>query len=118
MLEPRPFVRNGESDTLGWAVFSSGDWAELEAADLYATRALFPLKSAVPEAPARPKAEATRRQRDPEHEELLVWVSANKAELAPRLIEALEKLESSHPDSSEERDAKSQIYRIQRRARR
>ena len=118
MLEPRAFVRNGESDTLGWAVFSSGDWAELEAADLYATRALFPLKGAVPEAPARPKAEATRRQRDPEHEELLVWVSANKAELAPRLVDALEKLESSHPDSSEERDAKSQIYRIQRRARR
>ena len=118
MLEPRPFVRNGESDTLGWAVFSSGDWAELEAADLYAARALFPLKGAVPEAPARPKAEATRRQRDPEHEELLVWVSANKAELASRLVDALEKLESSHPDSSEERDAKSQIYRIQRRARR
>jgi hypothetical protein len=118
MLEPRPFVTNGSADTLGWAVLSSGDWAELEAADLYATRALFPLKGAVPKAPARPRADASRRQRDPEHEELLVWVSANKAELAPKLVDALEKLETSHPDSAEERDAMSQIYRVQRRARR
>ena len=118
MLEPRPFVRNGSSDTLGWAVFSTGDWAELEAADLYATRALFPLKGAVPNAPASPKADPTRRQRTPEHEELLEWVSANKDELTQRLVDALEKLENSHPDSVEERDALSQIYRIQRRARR
>ena len=118
MLEPRPFVRNGSSDILGWAVFSTGDWAELEAADIYATRALFPLKGAVPQAPARPRADATRRQRTPEHEELLEWVSANKEELAPRLIEALDKLETSHIDSAEERDALSQIYRVQRRARR
>ena len=118
MLEPRPFVKNGSSDTLGWAVFSSSDWAVLEAADLYATRALFPLKGAVPKGPARPRADATRRQRDPEHEELLVWVSANKDELTPQLVDALEKLETSHPDSTEERDAMSQIYRIERRARR
>ncbi len=118
MIEPRPFVANGSSDTLGWAVFSSGDWAELEAADLYATRALFPLKGEVPEAPASPKADATRRQRTPEHEELLAWVSANKDELTARLVDALEMLETSHPDSSEERDALSQIYRISRRARR
>jgi hypothetical protein len=117
MLEPRPFVKNGSSDTLGWAVFSSSDWAELEAADLYATRALFPLKGVVPEA-AVPEAEATQRQRTPEHEELLAWVSANNAEMAPQLVEALEKLETSHPDSTEERDATSQIYRISRRARR
>ena len=117
MLEPRPFVKNGSSETLGWAVFSSSDWAELEAADLYAVRALFPLKGVVPEA-AVPEAEAARRQRTPEHEELLAWVSANKAELAPQLLEALEKLETAHPDSNEERDATSQIYRLGRRARR
>jgi len=118
MLEARPFVKNGSSDILGWAVFSSGDWAELEATDLYATRALFPLKGAVPQAPERPRADAARRERTPEHEELLVWVSANKAELASKLVDALEKLETSHPDSAEERDASSQIYRIERRARR
>ena len=118
MLEPRPFVKNGSSDTLGWAVFSSSDWAELEAADLYATRALFPLKGAVPKAPALPKAEAIRRPRTPEHEELLAFVSANKEELMPQLVDALEKLETSHSDSTEERDATSQIYRIGRRARR
>jgi hypothetical protein len=117
MLEPRPYVKNGASDTLGWAVFSSSDWAELEAADLYAVRALFPLKGAVPKA-ALPQAEAIVRQRTPEHEELLVWVSANKDELVSQLVEALEKLENSHPDSTEERDAMSQIYRIGRRARR
>ena len=117
MLEPRPFVKNGSSETLGWAVFSSSDWAELEAADLYATRALFPLNGVVPEA-ALPEAEATRRQRTPENEELLAWVSANKAEMAPQLVEALEKLETAHPDSTEERDATSQIYRLGRRARR
>jgi len=118
MLEPRPYVKNGSSDTLGWAVFSSSDWAELEAADLYATRALFPLKGAVPRAPALPRADASRRQRTPEHEELLAWVGANKDELTLRLVAALEKLETSHPDSAEERDAMSQIYRVQRRARR
>ena len=118
MLEPRPFVKNGSSDTLGWAVFSSSDWAELEAADLYATRALFPLKGAVPKAPTLPNAEAMRRQRTPEDEALLAWVSANKDELRPRLVEALEKLETSHPGSAEERDAMSQVYRIKRRARR
>jgi hypothetical protein len=118
MLEPRPFVKNGSSDTLGWAVFSSSDWAELEAADLYATRALFPLKGAVPKTPASPNAEAIRRERTPEHEALLVWVSANKDELTPKLVDALEKLETAHPDSTEERDAMSQIYRIERRAHR
>ena len=118
MLEPRPYVKNGSSDTLGWAVFSSSDWAELEAADLYATRALFPLKGSVPQAPASPKSEAAARQRTPEHAELLEWVSANKEELMPRLVDALEKLEASHPDSTQERDAMSQIYRVQRRARR
>jgi hypothetical protein len=118
MLEPRPFVKNGSSDTLGWAVFSSSDWAELEAADLYATHALFPLKGAVPKAPALPQAEAMRRQRTPDHEALLGWVSANKDELTAQLVDALEKLETSHPDSTEERDATSQIYRISRRARR
>ena len=118
MLEPRPYVNNGSSDTLGWAVFSSGDWAELEAADLYATRALFPLKGKVPKAPALPKAEAIGRQRTPEHEALLVWVSENKDELTPQLVDALEKLETSHPDSTEERDAMRQIFRISRRARR
>ena len=117
-LEPWPYVKNGSSDTLGWAVLSSSDWAELEAADLYATRALFPLKGAVPKAPALPKAEAIRRPRTPEHEELLAFVSANKEELMPQLVDALEKLETSHPDSTEERDATSQIYRIGRRARR
>ena len=55
MLEARPYVKNGSSETLGWAVFSSSDWAELEAADLYATRALFPLKGAVPQRPPGPK---------------------------------------------------------------
>jgi hypothetical protein len=118
MLEARPFVKNGASDTLAWAVMSSGDWADLEAVDVYAARALFPLKGAVPQAPVRPRGDATRRQRTPEHEELLVWVSANKAELASKLGDALEKLETSHPESPEERDALSQIYRVQRRARR
>jgi len=118
MLEPRPYVKNGSSDSLGWAMFSSGDWADLEATDLYATRALFPLKGTVPTAPERPKGDAARRPRTPEHAELLVWVSANKEELAPRLIDALEKLETSHPGSPEERDAMSQIYRVERRARR
>ena len=118
MLEPRPYVGNGSTDNLGWAVFSSSDWAELEAADLYATRALFPLKGMVPEAPASSKAEAVARPRSAEHAELLEWVSANKEELMPRLVDALEKLETSHPDSTEERDAMSQIYRIKRRARR
>ena len=118
MLEPRPYVKNGSSDTLGWAVFSSGDWAELEAGDLYVTRALFPLKGKVPNAPAGPKAEALRRQRTPENEALLAWVRANKDALMPQLVDALEKLETSHPDSTEERDAMSQIYRIGRRARR
>ena len=118
MLEPRSFVANGSTDTLAWAVFSSSDWAELEAADLYAVRALFPLKGSVPTAPARPKAAAGRRPRTPEHEELLAWVSANKDELKARLVDALEKLETAHPDSPEERDAMSQIYRVQRRARR
>ena len=118
MLEPRPFVRNGSSDILGWAVFSSSDWAELEAADLYATRALFPLKGAVPKAPELPQADAERRQRTPENAELLEWVSANRAEMAPQLLEQMEKLETSHPGSNEERDATSQIFRIGRRARR
>jgi hypothetical protein len=49
---------------------------------------------------------------------LLGWVNANKEDLASRLVDALEKLETSHPDSAEERDAMSQIYRVQRRARR
>ena len=118
MIEARAFVKNGSSDTLGWAVLSSSDWAELEAIDLYAVRALFPLKGAVPQAPARPRADAARRERDPEHEELLEWVSANKDEFMPQLVDALEKLETSHPDSTEERDAMSQVYRIGRRARR
>jgi hypothetical protein len=99
-------------------VFSSGDWAALEAADLYATRALFPLNGKVPEMPKLPKGAALRRQRDPDHEVLLAWVSANKDQLMPQLVDALEKLETSHPDSIEERDAMSQIYRIGRRARR
>jgi hypothetical protein len=68
----------------------------LEAADLYATRALFPLKGAVP------KADAACRQRTAEHEELLAWVSANTDELTPRLVDALERLETSHPDSPED----------------
>jgi hypothetical protein len=118
MLEPRPYVNNGSSDTLCWAVFSSGDWAELEAADLYAIRALFPLNGKVPEMPSFPKGEAVRRQRDPSHEALLAWVSANKDQLMPQLVDAMDKLETSHPDSTEERDAMSQIYRIGRRARR
>jgi hypothetical protein len=59
-----------------------------------------------------------RRQRTPDHEALLGWVSANKDELTAQLVDALEKLETSHPDSTEERDATSQIYRISRRARR
>jgi hypothetical protein len=42
----------------------------------------------------------------------------NKDELKGQLVDALEKLESSAPDSTEERDAISQIYRIGRRARR
>ena len=118
MLEPRPFVRNGSSGTLGWAVFSSSDWAEMEAADLYAIRALFPLNGAVPKAPELPQADAERRPRTPENEELLEWVSANRAEMAPQLLEQLEKLETSHPGSNEERDATSRIYRIGRRVRR
>ena len=118
MLEPRPYVYNGSSDTLSWAVFSSGDWAELEAADLYAIRALFPLNRRVPEMPALPEDTAERRQRDPAHDELLEWVSANNEGLKPQLVEALEMLETSRPDSTEERDAMSQIYRIGRRARR
>ena len=56
MLEPRPYIYNGSSDTMAWAVFSSSDWAELEAADLYATRALFPLKGKVPDMPELPQA--------------------------------------------------------------
>jgi len=118
MLEPRPYVTNGSSDTLGWAVFSSGDWADLEAADIYATRALFPVNGKVPEMPSLPKVKSLRRQRDPSHEELLAWVSANKDQLMPQLVDALEKLETSHPDSTEEANALSQIYRIGRRARR
>jgi hypothetical protein len=118
MLEPRPYVYNGSSDTLSWAVFSSGDWADLEAADLYTTRALFPLKGRVPSRPSRPRGPALRRQRDPSHESLLAWVREHKDPLVSQLVEALEKLETSHPDSTEERDAKSQIYRIGRRARR
>jgi hypothetical protein len=118
MLEPRPYIYNGSTDTLCWAVFSSGDWAELEAADLYAIRALFPPRGNVPEMPVLPKGEAARRQRDPEHEELLAWVSENKDELMPQLVEALDKLENSHPGSTEESDAERQIYRIGRRARR
>lgn len=117
-LEPRPYVRNGESDTLGWAVFSSTDWAELAAGDLYAARALFPLKGKVPNRPEAPKGKAARRERAPEHAELLAWVSANKEEWESQLIDALEKLETSAPDSTDERDATSQIYRIGRRARR
>ena len=117
-LEPRAYVRNGESDTLGWAVFSSTDWAELEAGELYMTHGLFPLKGKVPKAPEAPKAAASRRQRDPAHEELLAWVSANSEALKPQLVAALEKLETSAPDSSDERDAATQIYRIGRRARR
>ncbi len=117
-LEPRPYVKNGESDTLGWAVFTSTDWAELEAGDVYATHALFPKKGKVPKMPKRPKKPAARRQRDPEHEELLAWVSANKEELKAQLVDALERLETSAPESTEERDATTQIYRIGRRARR
>lgn len=117
-LEPRAFVRNGESDTLAWLVLSSTDWADLEAADLYATRALFPLRGKVPPAPAATQVESVRRERTPEHVELLAWVTANKALMMPRLVEALEKLESSAPGSTEERDAASQIYRLERRARR
>ena len=117
-LEPRPYVNNGSSDTTGWAVFSSSDWAELEAADLYATRALFPLKNKVPPRPILPGGAPPRRQRDPADASLLAWVSANKDELMPQLVDALNKLETSHPGSTEERDAKSQIYRIGRRARR
>ncbi|MFK7928956.1 MAG: hypothetical protein AB8H79_12260 [Myxococcota bacterium] len=117
-LEPLAYVRNGESDTLGWAVFSSTDWAELAAGDLYAIRALFPLKGKVPKAPEAPKGPPARRERNPEHAELLAWVSANKEEWVAPLIDALETLETSAPDSTEERDATSQIYRIGRRARR
>jgi hypothetical protein len=116
-LEPRPYVKNGASDALGWAVFSSTDWAELEAADVYATRALFPLSGEVPEKPKLPKG-PERRQRDPAHEELLAWVRENKDAMVPQLVAALEKLETSGPASTEERDAMSQIYRIGRRARR
>ena len=116
-LEPRPYVKNGSSDALGWAVFSSTDWAELEAADVYATRALFPVGGEVPEKPRLPKS-PERRQRHPEHEELLAWVRENKDVMVPPLVAALEKLETSGPSSTEERDAMSQIYRIGRRARR
>ena len=117
-LEARPYVRNGESDTLGWVVFSSTEWAELDAGDLYAVRALFPVKGKVPKAPPKAKAAPGRRERDPEHAELLDWVSANKADMKPQLVQALDKLETSAPGSTEERDATSQIYRIGRRARR
>lgn len=118
MLEPRPYVYNGSSDTLGWAVFSSTDWAELEAADLYATRALFPLKGQVPEAPVVADVDAVRRQRTPEHEALVAWTRSNKSELMPQLVDALEELETSPPGSTRERDAMSRIYRLGRRARR
>lgn len=118
MLEPRPYIYNGSSDTMAWAVFSSSDWAELEAADLYATRALFPLKGKVPDMPELPQAPAERRPRDAAHEALFTWVSEHKEAFLPQLVEALDKLETSHPNSSEERDALSQIYRIERRARR
>ena len=118
MIEPRPFVRNGSSDTLAWLVLSSTDWATLEAADLYATRALFPRGSKVPPAPAKKTTEAVRRERTPEHAALLEWVGANKALMLPRLVEAVEQLETSLPGSTQERDATSQIYRIERRARR
>ena len=117
-LEPRPYVKNGASDTLGWAVFTSTDWAELEAGDVYAAHALFPRKGKVPKAPKRPKKAASRRERDPAHEELLAWVSTNKADLKPALTDALEILETSAPDSKEERDALTQIFRVERRARR
>jgi hypothetical protein len=118
MLEARPYVTNGASDTLAWAVFSSSDWAELEAADLYAVRALFPQKGKMPERPVLPKGDAERRQRDPAHEALLAWVTENNDGFVSRLVEALDKLETSHPDSTEERDALSQLYRIERRAKR
>ena len=117
-LEPRPFVKNGSSDVSSWMVLSSLDWAELEAADAYAVRALFPVGGKLPERPKKARGDATRRQRDPDHAELLAWVTENKDEFVPQLVEALEKLETSHPESTEERDAKSQIYRIGRRARR
>ena len=117
-LEPRPYVKNGESDTLAWAVFSSLDWAELEAADLYAVRALFPLKGKVPKKPSLLKVPPPRRQRDPEHAELLAWVTANQEQVVPQLVGALDKLETAPPGSTDERDAASQIYRIGRRARR
>ncbi len=117
-LEPRPYVRNGSSDTLRWAVFSSLDWADIEAADVYAAHALFPPKRKVPKAPKKAPGEAPRRERLPEHEELLGWVTAHSAEFVGRLVEALDKLETSHAGSTQERDANSQIYRIERRARR
>lgn len=116
-LEPRPYVRNGETDIYGWAVFTSTDWAEMEAADVYATHALFPKKDKVPKAPKRPK-KASRRERDPEHAELLAWVSANNEALEAQLVAALEKLETSVPGSNDERDANTQIYRVGRRTRR
>jgi hypothetical protein len=117
-LEPRAYVKNGESDTLGWAVFSSTDWADLDAGDLYSVRALFPLKGKVPKKPKMPKKAPARRERDPAHEELLAWVSANKEDMKAKLVDALESLETSAPDSTAERDALTQIYRIGRRARR
>ncbi len=117
-LEPRAFVKNGASDTLAWLVLSSTDWADLDAADIYASRALFPLRGKVPPPPVSTKAEAVQRERTAEHAELLAWVSANKALMMPRLVEALEKFESSAPGAKEERDATSQIYRLERRARR
>ena len=118
MLEPRPFVNNGSSDQLCWAVFSSTDWAELEAADLYATRALFPIKGQVPKAPVVATVEEVQRARTPEHEALLVWAHANKPLMIPQLVLALEALETSLPGSTQERDAASRIYRLERRARR
>lgn len=117
MLEPRPYVTNGETDSLSWAIFSSSDWAELEAADLYATRALFPLKGKIPVAPEKPLGVA-QRQREAAHVELLSWVQEHQAAMVAPLTEALCKLESSHVGTTEERDALSQIYRIERRARR
>jgi len=117
MLEPRPYVMNDSTDVASWAIFSSSDWAELEAADLYASRALFPLKGKIPVAPEKPLGIA-QRHREPEHESLLTWVQENQASMVASLTEALQKLESSHVGTTEERDALSQIYRIERRARR
>ena len=117
MLEPRPYVGNGQTDVFSWAIFSSSDWAELEAADLYATRALFPIKGKVPAAPEKAPAHA-QRTRTPEHEALLSWVNEHQPSMVERLTAALQSLETSHVGTTEERDALSQIYRIERRARR